>query len=164
MRCCKAWEAANRDTELHAVLRVLDGLVVHRAHDTYCLCTNRERRLVDDLAQHRKAFVHFAQHRVAADLDAHQLQLRCLLAVDGFVSAALHTFGCCLDEEQRDAVLVRLLAGCACRDDEQIRGATIQYQGLVATQAVATAIGRGDRGDVIDVVARLWFGESERGL
>ena len=81
-------ERADRHPELHPVLRVLDGLVVHRLHDTDGLGAYRERRFPDDLGQDPQAFTGNADHGIRARRHVVQPEFGGLARVDRRVRAS----------------------------------------------------------------------------
>ena len=117
-RCCSAWFCADRLAELLARLQVFERHRLHRLHRTDRLGGGRGDAGLDDALDDRKARADLAEHRIRAQFDAAQRDLRGARAVAHRVGAARHPVRRGIDEKQRDAARIVALAGGACADHQ----------------------------------------------
>ena len=100
-------ELADRHAELLAGLDVFQGRGVDRIHATRGLGTERHDGAVDRVLDHREGAVDLAQHSVGADRDLVEGGFRGAQRVLGRIVAARDALGLGIDEEERQALLLR---------------------------------------------------------
>ena len=113
----------------------------------------------------RERLARFADHRVGADLDAGKRDVGGARAVLDRIAAPRDAGRIGIDEEQREAVLARAVAGDARRDDELAGAVAAEHDALGAFEhiaALAVGLRRGRDVGEIEAGLRLLMRERER--
>ena len=155
---------ADRLAELFARPAVFQCHRVQRLHGADALRRGRRDAGLDHPLDQRQALADLTQHRIGADLHAGQRHLGGTLFVAHRVSAPRHTVRVRIHQEQRDAVGIVALAGCARAHHKRIGAVAMRDDALGAVQhPVRAAFFRGGH-HIGDVVAGLSLAMRERQL
>ena len=148
-------ELADRHAELLAGLDVFQGRRVDRVHAAGRLGAQRHDGMIDRILDHAEGVIDLAQHRVGADRDLVEGELRGAQRVLGRVVAARDALGLGIDHEQREPLLLARAARGAGEHDDVVGRRRVVDDALVARERPAAAfLGRLER-NVGQVVARL---------
>jgi len=148
-------ELADRHAELLAGLDVFQRGRVDRIHAAGRLGAQRHDRAIDGFFDGGERVVDRPQHRIGADRDLVEGQLRCPQRILGRVVAPRQALGLAVDQEEREALLVARAAAGAGEHDDGVGRRRVVDDALVAGERPAGAfLGRLER-DVGEIVAAL---------